>query len=192
MASNTETKRRNIVAKLKEKANNANRQYETGLINTETKSSVMLEETGDIVVASSKTSQYRARRSNGANTEIGFTSNTITNRKNLETNDFVYNKHKLNPSIYEFTDFKTLYNDETLSIGNLTMNATVLIKAWEPNLKQWVLIRRPMRTPVFSNALNIAGAIESTGIDDNIKGEIEQMTKLDKKRSEGNCLNSQT
>jgi hypothetical protein len=35
------------------------------------------------------------------------------------------------------------------------MTGTVLVKAWEPSLNKYVLIRRPMRMPVFSTTLDI-------------------------------------
>ena len=35
------------------------------------------------------------------------------------------------------------------------MTGTVLVKAWEPTLKKYVLIRRPMRMPVFSTTLDV-------------------------------------
>jgi hypothetical protein len=34
------------------------------------------------------------------------------------------------------------------------MNATVLVKCWEPTLEEFVLIRRPARFPIFGNLLD--------------------------------------
>jgi hypothetical protein len=39
-------------------------------------------------------------------------------------------------------------------MGDLMMNATILVKAWEPTLEQYVLIRRPASFPVFGNLLD--------------------------------------
>ena len=39
-------------------------------------------------------------------------------------------------------------------MGNLMMDATILVKAWEPTLEKYVLIRRPARFPIFSNILD--------------------------------------
>jgi hypothetical protein len=39
-------------------------------------------------------------------------------------------------------------------MGDLTVNSTILVKAWEPTLQQYVLIRRPARFPVFGNLLD--------------------------------------
>ena len=67
---------------------------------------------------------------------------------------------------------KKFQGDPTMAIGNLTMCGTVLVKAWEPTLQKWVLIRRPIRTPIFSNLLPLVGAHEGMGLDDNISEEI--------------------
>ena len=34
------------------------------------------------------------------------------------------------------------------------MAGTVLVKTYEPTLKKWVLMRRPVRIPIFSNLLD--------------------------------------
>jgi hypothetical protein len=39
-------------------------------------------------------------------------------------------------------------------MGNMTMDATILVKCWEPTLQEFVLIRRPARFPVFGNLLD--------------------------------------
>ena len=39
-------------------------------------------------------------------------------------------------------------------MGNMMMDATILVKCWEPTLEEFVLIRRPVRFPVFGNLLD--------------------------------------
>ena len=39
-------------------------------------------------------------------------------------------------------------------MGNLMMDATILVKCWEPTLEEFVLIRRPARFPIFGNLLD--------------------------------------
>ena len=119
--------------------------------------------------------QYKLNYASGTAREMSFQSDTITNRKRLKTDELMINNHKLNPQLYELTDMKQLYHDPNYAIGNLTVNATVLVKAWEPNLEKWVLIRRPIRTPIFMNAVGIPRAHADMGIDDNITSEIERM-----------------
>lgn len=163
-----------IVSKLEERSLNADRSVDKGFVNTSTNSSVVISENGNVTIASSKNVQYKLNYSSGLAKEISYQSQTVTNRKDLRTDELIVNNHKMNPQIYDLTDMKVLYGNTDWAIGNLTVNATVLVKAWEPNLERWVLIRRPMRTPLFMNALGIAGAPEDMDIDDNITEEIEE------------------
>lgn len=166
-----------ILEKLSERSLNADRSVDKGFVNTNTNSSVMINEVGNVTVASSKNVQYKLNYASGLAKEISYESQTVTNRKHIKTDEVLINNHKLNPQIYEFTDMKELYENENWAIGNLTVNATVLVKAWEPNLERWVLIRRPMRTPLFMNALGVAGAPEDMDIDDDITSEIEEANR---------------
>lgn len=172
----------NIVSKLKDRAENADRTKEKGMINDKTGGSILLDQSGNITVAASKTVQYKMNYSQGQATEISMQSNTITNRKNIQTDEIVLNKHKLNPQLWHLTDMKRHQGDPTSAIGNLTMYGTVLVKAWEPTLEKWVLIRRPIRTPIFSNMLPIPDVPETMGLSEatNISDEITAMRNLDK------------
>ena len=59
------------------------------------------------------------------------------------------------------------------------MFSSVLVKAWEPTLKKWVLIRRLARMPLFSPILNLSDAPEELSIDTNISDEILKMSRRD-------------
>lgn len=173
-----EDSKKNIVSELKEKAENAKSSIETGFVNDHTGSSILLDRSGNVTVAASKTVQYKLQYACGHATEISIESNTITNRKNIIADEIIINKHKLNPQFYELTDMKSYLSDPTQAIGNFTVSGTVLVKSWEPTLKKWVLIRRYIRTPIFSNMLNLPSAPESMGIEDNISDYIEEMRKI--------------
>ena len=80
---------------------------------------------------------------------------------------------------------KKYLNDPTTAIGNLTMSGTVLVKAWEPTLQKWVLIRRSIRTPIFSNLLNIPIVPDDMDIEDNIEDYIKEMQD-----AENNTINN--
>lgn len=162
-----------IVQRLAERSLNADRSVDKGFINTNTNSSMLINESGNVTVAASKNVQYKMNYASGLAKEVSYESQTVTNRKHIKTDEILINNHKLNPQIYDLTDMKVLFQNTDLAIGNLTMNANVLVKAWEPNLERWVLIRRPMRTPLFMNALGVAGVPEEMDIDDNITEEIE-------------------
>jgi hypothetical protein len=172
---------RNIVNELKERAENASRTTDKGFVNDKTGGSVLIDEQGNVTIAASKTVQYKLNYSQGQATEVSMQSNTITNRKNINTDEIVVNKHKLNPQLWQLTDMKRLYADPTSGIGGLTMNATVLVKTWEPVLEKWVLIRRPVRTPIFSNLLPLPDVPNDMGINEstNISDEIKEMRDTD-------------
>ena len=180
---------KNIVNDLKEKSENLDRQFEKGIINENTGSSVSLNDNGDITIAASQNVQYKMKYNEGQATEMSFQSNTITNRKNIKTDEIVLNKHKFNNQFYELTDYKQIGNDPTSAIGNLTINTTVLVKAWEPYLEKWVLIRRPARMPLFYNMLPIpdvpAGMNlvnkDGTSATD-VSNEIKEMRDYDKQQ----------
>lgn len=166
-----------IVERLEERNLNADRSVDKGFINPSTNSSIMISENGNVTVASSKNVQYKLNYATGQAREVSYESQTVTNRKNIKTDEVIINNHKLNPQIYDLTDMKVLYENEGWAIGNLTMNTTVLVKVWEPNLERWVLIRRPARTPLFMNALGIPGVPEEMDISDDITKEIEEANK---------------
>lgn len=163
-----------LIDRLKDRSKNANRQTEKGIVNDTTGSSMTLNSAGNITVAASKNVQYKMNYAQGASREVSLESETITNRKKFKIDEMIINNHKMNPQLYELTDMKELYEDPNYAIGNLTLNTTVLVKAWEPNLERWVLIRRPARTPMFLNKLDLPSAPEDMDIDDNISKEIEK------------------
>lgn len=173
--------RKNIIDLLKDRAENVDRGKDKGIVNEDTKSSILLNESGDINLAASETVVYKLNHASGQSTEVTYQSNTITNRKNIETDEIIINKHKLNPQFWELTDMKRLYNDPTSGIGCLTVNTTVLVKTWDKRLNKWVLIRRPARMPVFSNMLPLPDVPKEMGLDGvtDISEELETMRKLD-------------
>ena len=100
-----------------------------------------------------------------------------TNFLSVDADDIVVNNHKLNQKIYELADYKKVYNvyDGSVHIaGNLTMLGTVLVKAWEPNLQRYVLVRRQINIPVFSPS--IGGAEVNPGL--NITPDTEFIRKF--------------
>lgn len=171
---------KNVVNIFKDEVKNSDRQKTRGMVNEKSKSSFLTKDNGDIILAANDTVQYKASAANGSVTEVSYTSNTITNRKTIATDEIMVNRHKLNPQLWELTDMKEHLNDPTSAIGNLNMCATVLIKTWEPNLKKWVLIRRPMYTPVFSTFVNEVKSPKEMGLNDNISDELKQARETGK------------
>lgn len=146
-----------------------------GFVN-EKGSSMVLKESGEIALASSLYSQYRIEP-NGYSNEITIQSTVTTNRRQINADEIVINKHKLNPALYELSDMREYSINPDTAIGNLTMFATVLVKAWEPTLKKWVLIRRLARMPMFSPTLNLPNVPDQMSLNVNISDEILKLSR---------------
>lgn len=159
----------------KEKSENIDNRYEKGLIGKNGES-ILINENGDINLSSSTVSQFKLSKS-GYKSEISIQSNTITDRKNIEANEIIVNKHKFNPAFYELADMRKTEINQTSAIGNLTMFTTILVKAWEPTLKKWVLIRRLARMPMFSPILNLSDSPNELDINTDIAEEILKMSR---------------
>lgn len=151
---------------------NLSRMSEQGIINEKTGSAVVVRSDGQINLTSGKYAQYKVSPM-GRTTEVSMESVTTTNRKKYVVDEFVVNEHKLNPQLWELSDFRTskLLTNQGAIVGDLCMMGSVLVKAWEPNLKRYVLIRRPWRGPVFGTTLNVAEINSALKIDDPLKLE---------------------
>lgn len=169
---------KNVVPELQQETENANREIDRGFVNENNGASTIIGEDGDYVVASGKNVQYKMNVKSGKSTQVSYHSVEITNKKELKTDEVVLNKHKLNPQLWELTDFKRLSGDPTSAIGNLMMAGSVIVKTWEPNLKRWVLIRRPIMTPIFSKVISAPNGPKDMGLNDNISSEIDKITKM--------------
>ena len=155
---------------LQDKAMNLSRMSEQGIINEKTGAAVVIRDDGQINLTPGVYSQYKLSP-HGRATEISMESVTTTNRKRFHTNDFIINEHKLNPQLWEYTDFRVskLLTNQRAIVGNLNMMGSVLVKAWEPNLKRYVMIRRPWMGPVFGSTMNVADINPALGINDPLK-----------------------
>lgn len=147
-----------------------NRMSEKGIINEKTGSSVVVRDDGQINLSASKGAQYKLNPG-GRASEITQESKTVTNRKILDADDIIINGHKLNSDLWQYTDFKEIslpYTEKAI-VGGLTLHSHILVKAWEPNLKRYMLIRRPARIRMFSPLLNMPEINNALGINDPLK-----------------------
>lgn len=142
-----------------------------GFINGETKTSMAMKADGSTTIAGGAYGQFKVDKELGLINEISLQSNTVTVQKHLKAKDITVNNHKLNNQLWELTDFKQKGDS---AIGGLTVMANVLVKTWEPTLQKWVLMRRQMRVPLFSNLLNIPSSPEQYGIDENMAKDIQK------------------
>ena len=141
---------------IKDKALNLSRFSEQGIVNEKTGASVVIRDDGQINLASSKYAQVKVSP-NGRLSSTSMESITITNRRKVNSDEVAINEHKMNPQLWELADFrkaKLTFNPNAI-VGNLCMFGSVLVKAWDPLLKRYMLIRRPWLGPVFGPLMNV-------------------------------------
>lgn len=168
-----------LLNKIKERARRVTRRKEKGIVNRKSGSSMAIREDGNVNVVSNKNTQYKLK-SDGKTAEAAHLSETIANRRKITADDVIINNHKLNPKLYEFTDFKSVYNDKNKVVGNLNMFGTVLVKAWEPTLEKYVLIRRLASMPIFSPELNTPEIHPDLSIESDLEKEFKEMVEVEK------------
>lgn len=167
-----------LLKRIKEKALNMSRQQERGIVNRQAKSSIAMRENGDINVVASSSAQQKLNTS-GKATEIATQSEIITNTRKLTVDEIIINNHKLNSKLYEYTDLKSVLEDENKIITGIGLESTVLVKAWEPSLKKYVLIRRPARFAPFSPLLNTPEIHPDLGISSDLSKEFEDTVDIE-------------
>ena len=143
--------KKNLFDEVVAKSQRASRQTDKSIINKNSGTNITAKSDGSVHMTSGIYAQYKTDKDSGVATEISLQSNTVTVQKDIIANDLTLNRHKLNSQLYEFTNFK---NNAGTIMGNMMMDATILVKAWEPTLQEYVLIRRPARFPVFGNLLD--------------------------------------
>ena len=163
---------------IKERAKFVTRGREKGIVNKKSKSSVVIRDNGNINIVANASSQYKLSR--GKAVETSHVSETITNKKKITADDIIINNHKLNPKLYEYADMKSVLNDDKKVVGNLNMFGTVLVKAWEPTLQKYVLIRRQVTMPIFSPELDTPDIHPAFSIATELKEEFQDMVEIEK------------
>lgn len=166
---------------LMEKAKYLSRMSEKGIINEKTGSSMSVRDNGQINLSSGKYSQYKLNP-NGRVSELSLESKTTTNRRIIETDDIIINNHKLNPDLWQLTDFKqvSLPYTEKAVIGNMTLQAHIMVKAWDQDLGRYMLIRRPARIRLFSPRINVPDINTGLLINDPLRIDEDILALTDK------------
>ena len=143
---------------------------EEGLRNMVSEASILLKKYGNINIVAGECSNSKVT-ADGHNTDTGYWKKNVYNTYEIETDQVIINKHKLNPYLYELTDFKKIENPVSGIVGNFYLDGTVLVKAWDLTLKKYVLIRRRLRTPMFFSRLDVPsipspfGVVDKTSLD---------------------------
>lgn len=173
---------------LTEKSKYLSRMKEKGIVNEKSGSSISVREDGQINLSPGKYSQYKISP-NGRASELSLESKTTTNRKITEADDILINSHKINPQLWELADFKqvTLPYTEKAIVGDLTVQAHVMVKAWDYDLGRYMLIRRPARIRLFSPRVNIPDIHTALDVNDPLKID-EDILALSTKGYQVNAL----
>lgn len=155
---------------IRDKADNLSRMSEQGIVNEITGSAVVVRKDGQINMTPSKYASVHMNP-NGRITEQAMEKETIANRQKFTVDEILVNEHKLNPQLWELADMRAqkLLINQNVIVGNLTLSGHVLVKAWEPNLKRYMLIRRPWRGPMFGPLLNVPEINTAIKINDPLK-----------------------
>ena len=174
----TETSKYNLFDVIQNKNKTIDTKKDVGFYNKTSKASVVYKGDGSTTNANGFYAQYKNDQESGVATELSLQSNTITVQKDIVAKDIAINFHKLNSQLYELTNMKQVMGT---AIGNLTMMGTVLVKTYEPTLKKWVLMRRQVRIPVFSNLMDSAVVDDKLDLDitDSYNKLIEYKINLD-------------
>lgn len=165
------TNKSNLFNEVKNKTGQPDLEGDIGIINSESKASIIVRDDGNINITADDYTQIKIDRNNSAIISNSLSSAENAVIKDINVRDININRHKFNNQLIELTDFRNV-NDNI--IGNMLINGTVLVKTWEPNLEKWVLIRRPISTMMFSNRLNIPSTPEQLEIDLNMSEDIKE------------------
>ena len=160
------------VSQVKHIADYGRRSHDKWLINERSGASIMFRNNGQTNMAAGRYSQYKLNPQ-GSSQESTLVSQTITNRKILQSDEFIFNNHKFNTQLIDLADFRKMKVDQNQNciVGNFTVFGSVLVKAWEENLKRYVLIRRPARMSLFSPLLNVPDIMPASQIRSPLKSD---------------------
>ena len=144
---------------------------DTGFVNPDSNTSIVAKTDGNTTVAAGTYAHFKLDKESGAIIQHSLMSTENTVMKDINFTDLNVNRHKFNNQLIDLTDFRDVNGN---TVGGIVMNGTVLVKTWEHSLQKWVLIRRPISTPLFSHRLNVATTPEQMEVDLNILEDIRK------------------
>lgn len=167
---------RPVLQKIKDAIKNPIRGVEKALVNVKSKSSIVIRRNGDISAIANSNAQQKIN-ANGKTTEMSKGSTKITNRAQMSIDDLIINNHKMNQQLLKLTDLVNVLNNEKSAVGYLTMSSSVMVKAWEPTLKKYVMIRRPAYVQPFMQELNTPKIHPDLDIKDKMNEDMVEQAK---------------
>lgn len=153
------------ITNLKRKAEFGSRNEDTVSVNPISQASMRLFDKNVNMAASQET---MSKMNDKQSIQQSFEEKHTTNRFSLDTYDIMVNGHKLNPNLWEYSDFKEFTDmyGGVHQVGAFAMFGTVLIPCWDSQLHRYVLVRRLARMPMFSPKMNVPEILKTLGIDD--------------------------
>lgn len=144
------------VAKIKNEANNYSRNNGVALIDQKTGAGIASRYSG-VDLSSGFLQKINLDSSSGQTFNYAPEHVDYVNTEKKYFYDMIFNDHKFNNLLFEYTDFKQ-YKDQyknTHTIGGFCVYGSMMVKAWDAQLGKNVLIRRPCRIPMFGNMTNV-------------------------------------
>lgn len=161
MTTEQTSNKSNLRNEVNSKTGKVNSEIDWGFVHPDSNSSILVRKDGNISLSAGKYAQIK-EDANGCITVNSLMQHTNSVVLDANINDININRHKFNNQLIELSDFRNV-NDNI--IGGIMMNGTVLVKTYEHTLGKWVLMRRPISTPMFSQRLNIALPPEQMEVD---------------------------
>lgn len=166
-----EKNKADLLNKIKNKVGKLDIADDSGFVNPESGTSVVSKSDGNSSMAAGEYAQFKLDKKTGNAISHSKQHTETAVIKDLNVVDLNLNRHKFNNQLVELTDFRD-FNGNV--VGGMVMNGTVLVKTWEHSLQKWVLIRRPISTPIFSNRLNVATTPEQMELELKIMEDIRK------------------
>lgn len=160
---------------LKEKGTYGDRTNEKKLVN-DGLSLRLMDKT--ITAAASPTTTYKITK--GKSISQSLEERHTSNRIKFNCYEMMVNGHKFNSNLWDYTDFKK-YTDpygDIHTVGRFAVDGTILTPTWDTLLNKYVLIRRRMRTPMFSPKNNVPQILKTLDITDPTEVAYNYGTKM--------------
>lgn len=161
MTTKETTNKSNLRNDINDKTGRVDSEIDWGFAHPESGSAILVRKDGNISLSAGKYAQIK-EDADGCITVNSLMQHVNSVVLDANINDININRHKFNNQLIELSDFRNV-NDNIM--GGLMMNGTILVKTYEHTLGKWVLMRRPMSTPMFSQRLNIALPPEQMEVD---------------------------
>lgn len=168
--------------KTSSKYNKADIADDRGFVNPDTDSAVVAKSDGNNVMAAGDYAQFKMDKETGTILTHAISEISTAVTKDMYVTDLNINKHKLNNQLIDLSDFRDVNG---IVMGGINMNGTVLVKTYEQTLQKWVLIRRPISTPIFSQRLNLATTPEQMEVELKVLEDIRKYY-IEKEKSKNN------